>query len=103
MLLAQVDEDVDEVAAVFGHGARRVHVLVDDLLEEDVELVEDALAAGEEAREAVGEAAGGVGEEVLGGEAGHHVHGVVQHVLETLLVRELLGGVDVPERDGDQT
>jgi hypothetical protein len=27
-------------------------VLVDDLLEEDVELVEDALAAGEEAREA---------------------------------------------------
>ncbi|WVZ61289.1 hypothetical protein U9M48_011190 [Paspalum notatum var. saurae] len=88
----QADEDVDEVPAA------AVHVLVDDHLEEGVEVPEHALAARDEAREAVHQAPGGVGEEVLGGEAGHHVHGLVHRVLEPLPVREPLRAVDAAER-----
>jgi hypothetical protein len=93
------DHDVDEVRrAVLRRGARRVEVLVDDEVEEGVQVPEHLLAARGGAREEVHQPAGGVGEVVLGGEAGLGAHGLVDDVVEVLLVRELLRAVDVPQR-----
>jgi hypothetical protein len=90
VLLGEANKDIDEGGSIVRCRAGQVKVLVDNLVEESIELPKYLLTAGDETSEMVHDTTQDAGEVVLGGEAALYTHGLIEQIMEVLLVCKLL-------------